>query len=170
MFCDSDHKKQPLQFHFSKGHARRYPSEDKAESHRLFQYHCRRKRMAGKKERLWMRGFLFRPYRDRPCIEVPPAIDIHEVLIPREERSLADPLLGRGAFHFVFKAVDQIAHYPAGDPGPVGRIDETEEDKMAEKQLPMLVETLEQAGPLDAFHAGPFQNLTQIEHVLDIGE
>src|SRR5574341_2263496 len=85
-----------------------------------------------------------------PCVAIAPALDIHEVLLPGEQRALADRLGRRRGVHLAVQAAQQVLEYPRGNTGSLGRVDEVEEHKVAQQDPPVWAEATDQPRPIEA--------------------
>src|SRR5437899_1819905 len=73
-------------------------------------------------------------------IDIAPAVDIDKVLRPREERAPAEALFGWRRRRLGPEPAGELVHEPVRHLRALGRIDEPEEDEMAEKDPPVRVE------------------------------
>src|SRR5690348_18312683 len=79
-----------------------------------------------------------------PGILVFATIQVHEVLRPRKERTLAYTAVRRQALHLEFQSSHHLVHEPPRNPQPLRRIHKAEQNDMAEQHPPMHVEAGQQ--------------------------
>jgi hypothetical protein len=90
----------------------------------------------------------------RPNVEIAPALDVKEVLLPREQGAATDALSRRGSTHRVAEPTQEIVHDPVRDALAVGRVDEAEQDQVRQQDVPVRTEAAQQALPVDDVAAG----------------
>jgi hypothetical protein len=98
----------------------------------------------------------------RAHVAVAPALDVEQVLLPRQQRAATDALAERGSAHGVAQTAQQVVHDPVRDALAVGGVDEAEQDQMRQQDPPVWTESTHQALPVDDVAA-------RVEQVGDVG-
>src|SRR6267142_1067151 len=101
------------------------------------------------------------PVGQEAGVLVTPQLHVHEVLRPRGQRTPADPPRG-GLAHLLLEDLEAAPHERLRDAPPLGRVDEAEQDQVAEQHAPVLAEAPGQAAPVDLLGA-------RVDEVRDVG-
>src|SRR5215475_7668867 len=80
---------------------------------------------------------------------VPPAVDVEAVVDPGHQILPADPLLLRPGLERLHHPREQAGHHPVGNDVAVARVREAEEHELREEDLPVAIEPLQYAVPVE---------------------
>src|SRR5215510_4970923 len=90
-----------------------------------------------------------RTSRHQSPVGIPPAQDVRQVLLAREQRSLADALVGRGPTCLPLEESAEADHDLGGYGRHLTGVDEAEERQMAQKHPPVSAEAGHQSVPVE---------------------
>src|SRR5262245_40569288 len=93
------------------------------------------------------------PVGQEPRVLVAPELHVDQVLGARGQRPAADPPAG-GLPHLVLENAQAAPHQGFRHARPLGRIDEAEEDQVAQQHAPVAAEAPGQAIPVERLRAG----------------